>query len=244
MDKLIPFLEDKVYGNPREIFKSKADLRVFKSHQPFNCDIYPCKGNVVDRQSKQQCTCPNCARKFRRVIYVYRNGKDTLASYWRFRKGLGHIKQKSKFNVFANKYRMYPGVNWADHIRSWLYAEEANPDLDILWLSYENLRKEPLLQTKRIADFLNLEVDSDTLHFAVEASSKEVMQAMEQRLGGISFFMKRYKKGTSTLKFVGSEKKHQDSTSALWGQLQEKGKNSMDTWNKQNMHVMTCLGYA
>ena len=123
VDEGIPFLEDRATGPIRSIFKEKEGLRIFKSHQPYSCDVPPCRGWVVSRQAKWQCGCPNCASKFRRVIYIVRDGRPTMASYWKFQ-GQLHLKGYRKvFGDFLSlKQRRYPGVSWSDHVRSWMSA--------------------------------------------------------------------------------------------------------------------------
>ena len=42
VDRFIPFLEDKSLGPVRLQFLNKSSPRIFKSHQPYNCDPRPC----------------------------------------------------------------------------------------------------------------------------------------------------------------------------------------------------------
>ncbi|OLQ05259.1 Sulfotransferase family cytosolic 1B member 1 [Symbiodinium microadriaticum] len=238
VDDFIPFIEDGKGWTSRDMFRTRTGMRIWKTHEPFNCDPYPCKGGTVDHQAPSQCMCPNCAKKFRRVIYVYRNGYDTLASYFRFRMGLGQVRDPSSFPSFINNRRMYPGVSWADHIRSWQHAARENPKLRILWLRYESLRQTPELEMRRIANFLNLDTDSKDIQFAINASSKETLQQMETQEGGVNFFKIRYNK--SSLKFVGSGQGNM-ATEALWTSV---GEADLATWQLHNGHVQRCFGYS
>ncbi|CAE7417794.1 SLC28A3 [Symbiodinium natans] len=238
VDDFIPFIEDGKGWTSPDMFRSRTGFRIWKTHEPFNCDTHPCKGGTVDHQAPSQCMCPNCAKKFRRVIYVYRNGYDTLASYFRFRLGLGQVKDRSSFKTFINNRRMYPGVSWSDHIRSWHHAAQDNQELKILWLRYESLRETPEVEMRRIAEFLSLDAGMEHIRFAINASSAETLQSMEQREGGVNFFKIRYNK--SSLKFVGSGQGNM-ATTALWGQVEEA---DLATWQLHNGHIQRCLGYA
>ena len=77
VDRFIPFLEDKSLGPVRLQFLNKSLPRIFKSHQPYNCDPRPCN-YFLGNQAKWQCECPNCAARFKRVIYIVRDGKSVL----------------------------------------------------------------------------------------------------------------------------------------------------------------------
>ncbi|CAJ1379390.1 unnamed protein product [Effrenium voratum] len=235
VDDFIPFIEDGKGWTNRSMFRDRTGLRIWKSHAPFHCDSFPCKGHTVDRQAPTQCMCPNCASKFRRVIYVYRNGYDTLASYFRFRMGLGHVRDKRQFSNFVNDQRMYPGVSWADHIRSWQHA--STRPLQILWLRYETLREKPEQELLRLARFLELEATDEHIRFAINASSSETMQQMEQKEGGLNFFKLRYNR--SSLKFVGSGMGDM-ATPALWDSITEE---KLAIWNMHNGQMQRCLGY-
>lgn len=77
VDRFIPFLEDKSLGPVRLQFLNKSLPRIFKSHQPYNCDPRPCN-YFLGNQAKWQCECPNCAARFKRIIYIVRDGKSIL----------------------------------------------------------------------------------------------------------------------------------------------------------------------
>ena len=235
VDEFIPFIEDGKGWTNMTMFRQRTGFRMWKSHQPFHCDTFPCKGGVVHRQGSSQCLCPNCAAKFKRVIYIYRNGYSTLASYFRFRLGLGQMGGRN-FGSFINDRRMYPGVSWADHFRSWQHAATSK-SLKIYWLRYEDLQASPESELKRVAAFLHLNVTEEHISFAINASSAKTMQEMEQREGGVNFFKIRYNK--PKLKFV-TGGSGELSTEKLWSQVSEE---SLAIWQLHNGPVMRCLGY-
>jgi len=240
---MIPFLEDSTAWHKKGAmdlmaFREKRKPRIFKTHQAFNCDLFPCQLGTVWNPSIKQCLCPNCARHYKRVIYIYRNGKATLASYFRFRKGLGHLRKRA-YGMFMNQRRMYPGMSWADHIRSWKHAESLG-EVEILWIAYERLQSHAEVEMARIAAFLGYDkVGPDEIRFAITASSKKKMAQMEAEGDGIDFFKKRYK-GKQNLKFVDSVTSDELSTENLWNAASA-GERAV--WKLHNDHVQSCLGY-
>jgi len=238
VDLFIPFLEDKTAWTSRNMFREMPAPRVFKAHEPWSCDTFPCT-NVVGAQARTQCMCPQCAHYFKRVIYVYRSGIETLASYYRFRLGLRHIKEGFSFGRFANQRRMYPGTSWGDHVRSWKYAQETK-QAEVLWVSYENLTRDPESQMKRIAKFLGVSASLEDLQFAIDASSKKTMKKMEEEQHGLSFFKKRYK-NVENLKFVDSTTSDHLKTPYMWSNNADPREKK--EWAVHNQHVMDCLGY-
>jgi len=239
VDKFIPFLEDRSSWTSKTMFYEMTKPRVFKTHHPWQCDTFPCN-NVIGSMARTQCMCPQCALHYKRVIYVYRNGQETLASYFRFRKGLGHVREHDHFGKFANQQRMYPGVTWADHVRSWKYAAKIGA-AEVLWLAYEDLAKDPEGQMARIAKFLKLEATREELQFAIDASSKDTMKRMEKEAGGLAFFQKRYKKNSDELHFVDSAEADAIKTPRLWQGDMKKEKR--EKWGFHNQKVMHCLDY-
>ncbi|CAK9115441.1 unnamed protein product [Durusdinium trenchii] len=235
VDDFIPFIEDGQGWTSRTMFRDRQGLRFWKSHSPFHCDTFPCKGHVVARQGPSQCMCPNCAAKFRRVVYIYRNGYNTMASYFRFRLGLGHLRDRRNFGTFVNDRRMYPGTSWADHVRSWQHAEQRG--VKIFWLRYEALEEHTEAELQRLAQFLGLKAEEEHLSLAVNASSASTMQEMEHTEGGLNFFKLRYNR--SSLKFVSSGQGNM-ATKRLWQDVSEE---VLRTWRQHNGPTMRCLGY-
>ncbi|CAK9020381.1 Sulfotransferase family cytosolic 1B member 1 [Durusdinium trenchii] len=61
VDDFIPFIEDGQGWTSRTMFRDRQGLRFWKSHSPFHCDTFPCKGHVVARQGPSQCMPLGCA---------------------------------------------------------------------------------------------------------------------------------------------------------------------------------------
>jgi len=253
VDKAIPFLEE---GNFLKVFKKQPPLpyttrlRIFKSHQPYNCDEPPCKGWVVDKQARTQCTCPNCPARFKKVIYLVRDGRAALASYFHFQDQL-HLRGTATFAKFlSGKDRRYPGISWSDHIRSWMAAP--GPDLDILWVQYEDMKDAPALVLRRVARFLGIQDDADAIVWAVNASSAETMSRTELQSGPGLF--ERYKKRDPQFRMVhtgGDWRQHfSPSSKKLRGRALQGGavegtpEETTQAFMQEHGYMSKCLGYG
>lgn len=191
VDEGIPFLEDRISGPIREIFRNKAAPRIFKSHQPYNCDVSPCRGWVVSRQAQWQCQCPNCASRFRRVIYVVRDGRPAMVSYWKFQGQLGLRGFRDRFDDYLSlEQRIYPGVAWSDHVRSWMGAPKER--VDILWVKYEEMMSNASSILRRVATWLDIPHSAESIAWSVRASSAKTMSQTEGATGS-GLFSKRYR---------------------------------------------------
>jgi hypothetical protein len=175
VESQIPFLEDGREEWIAWAFQTAAEPRIFKSHQPFVDPpvVYPCNKRL--RQSSVQCLCPNCSGKFRRVIYVIRDGRDAMYSYYRFRHGLGQ-NLALNFSEFIHPDRQhYPGPKWHEHVESWL-SRQASDSVDVLVVKYEDLHKDTTGVLLQMAKFVGIQVTPEQVAWAVAASDSETMR--------------------------------------------------------------------
>eukprot|EP00943_MAST-04B_sp_MAST-4B-sp1_P007890 g7890.t1 len=233
VDRMIPFLEDKSFGPINIQFLNKSSPRIFKSHQPFNCDVRPCN-YFLGNQAKWQCACPNCAVKFNRVIYIVRDGRSVMRSYFNFRKELNHVPKKTTFEKWLmRKRRHYPGPSWGDHVLSWYNRLMEFDEKNYLWLRYENMIKNPTNTIKQLATFLKLTGLSDEgIQRVAKLSSRKEMQKLEATKGA-GFFARRYHKRHKSFRMV-----HNRST---WRDLYNE--KTLEYFMSHNGDVMKCMGY-
>nr|GMD81690.1 cytosolic sulfotransferase 12-like [Ipomoea batatas] len=93
-----------------------------------------------------------------KLIYVCRNQKDTLVSFWHFVnklrgevRGLGAIPFPQTFDKYCRGESLY-GPFW-DHMLGYWKESLENPG-KVLFLKYEEIKEEPDVQLRRIAAFL------------------------------------------------------------------------------------------
>jgi len=156
-DEVIDFYTSNKYipevGRHDEIIQSLNRPRVMKSHAPY-------------------------VRKYPRVIYVVRDGRDVYVSYYFYR--LKHLPPGTTFKEFLKRRDHFPCL-WGEHVSSWLFRKPSRQQ--ILVVRYEDLACNCFEQLRRMADFIGLEAQEDQLRRAVEAASFENMRRLEFERG-------------------------------------------------------------
>ncbi|XP_054619425.1 sulfotransferase 1 family member D1-like [Dunckerocampus dactyliophorus] len=156
----IPFLENTArLGIPSslDLLKAMDPPRVIKTHLPFH--LIP-KGFWENK----------C-----KVIYVARNAKDNLVSYFYFHKmNLTH-PEPGPWEGFIQKFMngQVPWGSWYDHVKGyWEEREKRN----ILYLFYEDMKENPRREVERIMRYLDLSLSDDVISRIVELTSFEIMK--------------------------------------------------------------------
>ncbi|XP_077999212.1 sulfotransferase 1B1-like [Glandiceps talaboti] len=141
-----------------ECLNTRPSPRVVKSHLPYR--FFP----------KQAMT------KKSRIVYVARNPKDTLVSYYYF-----HInnwyhgfydKPWSEFYKMAMKKQL-PYGDWFDHVLAW--EKQADRD-NVCFLKYEDMKKDPRKTIKDLAAFLDKTLSEETVDKILDFCSFENMK--------------------------------------------------------------------
>ncbi|KAL0792982.1 hypothetical protein Bca101_064359 [Brassica carinata] len=137
---IVPCLEMDVYHESPSpnLAKSSAPPRLFSTHMPLQ----------AMHETLKQSPC--------KIVYVCRNVKDTLVSWWLF--GSAILKTEptrsyleSQFESFCNG-TIYYGPFW-EHLLSYWRRSLEDPK-HVLFMRYEEMKSEPRDQIKRLADFL------------------------------------------------------------------------------------------
>lgn len=135
---LVPFLELKVYVDHQvPDLTGLPSPRVFSTHLPV--------GSLPGSVNKTGC----------KIVYLCRNPKDACISLWHFANKL-RSQEKEKlsleeaFDKFCNGVSLY-GPFWDHVLGYWKYSLE-NPN-KVLFLKYEELKEQPVLHLKRLAEF-------------------------------------------------------------------------------------------
>src|ERR1043166_4069648 len=144
------------------IYKRAASLDVFpspryiKSHNPCY-DLYP------------------------KTIYVYRDGRDALVSYYYY--AMGKKVFSGTFDQFVFSPFIEQFTSWKEHVGSALDFAAKRPDR-ILIFPYEEMLVNPMPALASISAFLGLTSTSEALASAAEKSSFEQLQKIEREAGG------------------------------------------------------------
>lgn len=95
-----------------------------------------------------------------KIVYVWRDPKDTFVSLWYFlKKFIGNMEMKREFSFDSEFDRFCQGKSFYgpfwDHVLGFWNASLENPE-NILFLKYEDMKKNTMFYVKKLADFLNM----------------------------------------------------------------------------------------
>ncbi|NXI91852.1 ST3A1 sulfotransferase, partial [Psophia crepitans] len=153
MDR-IPWLEYNIKN------KDYADLplpRVFATHLPYY---------LVPRDLRN---------KRGRIIYVTRNPKDVMVSYYHFSKFMSTLEEIPDFNLFMERFLAGKvlGSSWLDHVAGWYGHAE---DFNILFLTYEEMKKDLRSAVLKICNFLGKKLSEEEVDSVVRQATFENMR--------------------------------------------------------------------
>lgn len=113
-----------------------------------------------------------------KCIYIARNGKDVLVSYYHHEmSGRGYKGTFEQFTKLFLKGKVLHG-SWFKHVAEW-YAHKSRPN--ILFLTYEELAKDLEGTIKRIIDFCEFDIAPERLPQIVERCSFAYMKKYEPK---------------------------------------------------------------
>ncbi|NEP27791.1 MAG: sulfotransferase domain-containing protein [Moorea sp. SIO3I6] len=166
------------YPRSRSELEAFPSPRIFKSHMPYQMAV---GGNPV----KNPC----------KYIYIARNPKDVVVSYYYFESDRAWAGNYSGpwehwFEMFMEG-KVQRG-DWFKHVLSWWEHRNAE---NILFLKYEDLKKEFDAEIKKIADFLGYPLSPELINQIKDKTSFKNMKDdkfsnMHEFLKPSSFFRK------------------------------------------------------
>ncbi|MBN2752096.1 MAG: sulfotransferase domain-containing protein [Rhodospirillaceae bacterium] len=146
----------------------------------------PCCIKVHDRNDGRLCP----ATLTRGVVYIVRDPRDVAPSWAKHM----NVDVDAAIAVMADPnltlsrlFRYKPQVpqelgSWSGHVLSWL----DDPPGPLLLLRYEEMLADPERELMRLARFLGLDTDTQTVSAAVAACRFEILQEVEAREGGFA----------------------------------------------------------
>lgn len=132
-------------------------------------------------------------KRYRKVIYILRDGRDCMVSYWRMKQASSD--KSLNFDDFLQS-NLFPG-KWHIHVDSWM----KNPyEAQLLLIKYEDLLIKPVAELLRICTFLEIERSEYQLKLLSEKTSFLSMSRKEKTSGFSQPIMKKV--GSSGASFV------------------------------------------
>lgn len=117
--------------------------------------------------------------EYRRVIYLVRDGRDVMVSYYAMNAALG---QKVTLDEMLVDGKSIMPCKWHQHVHTW----QKNPyEAEIVVVKYEDLLQEPLIELRRICEFARIERDEESLQRVVTGNSIESMRDKANKYNGM-----------------------------------------------------------
>ncbi|KAL6041700.1 hypothetical protein STEG23_009892 [Scotinomys teguina] len=156
----VPMLELTIPGlrvSGVEHLKTTPSPRIIKTHLP--TDLLP--------KSFWENNC--------KMIYLARNAKDVAVSYYHFDLMNSVQPLPGTWEEYLQKFLAGNVAygSWFLHVKNWWEKKKEHP---ILFLYYEDLKKNPKEEIKKIASFLGKTLDEETLDRIIHHTSFEIMK--------------------------------------------------------------------
>src|SRR5947207_10493042 len=141
----------------------------FRNIENYVPSIYKSADTLDTREGRRYIKSHNpCYELYPKLIYIYRDGRDALVSYYHY--AVGKEKFAGEFadfllSSFATKFS-----SWREHVQGACDFASKHPDR-ILMLRYETMLKDPLAGASNISAFLELRCSDESIAKAVELSS-------------------------------------------------------------------------
>lgn len=149
------------FHEPQE-FDQLESPRVLNTHLPFR--------NLPKKIIEKKC----------KIVYIQRNPKDVAVSFYNHKKNMfgSSFKQmtwEDHLELFPSKYSV-PFSNWYTYTLDWEKVIDDNPNLPIHCMYYEDLKRDPFTETKRLAQFLGKDCDDQLIWDICEKCSFQNMK--------------------------------------------------------------------
>ena len=116
---------------------------------------------------------------YKKVIYLVRDGRDAIVSYYHFNKK--HGSNCSLQKMLLNGTEIFPS-KWHIHASEWL----KNPyNAEIITIRYEDLINQPLIELKKICSFIKINRSNELLTKVIEGNKIDKMRDRVIKTGGM-----------------------------------------------------------
>lgn len=122
-----------------------------------------------------ECRCWGWGSPALQVVYVARNAKDVVVSYYNFYNMAKVHPDPGTWDSFLEKF-MAGEVSygsWYEHVKEWWELGRSHP---VLYLFYEDVKENPKREIKKILKFLDRSLPEETVDFIVQQTSFKKMK--------------------------------------------------------------------
>ncbi|XP_075801826.1 amine sulfotransferase-like isoform X1 [Microtus pennsylvanicus] len=150
-----PFFEYNIHNVD---FAKMPSPRIFSTHLPYY---------LVPKVFKNKKV---------KILYIYRNPKDVLTSYFHYSNLMVVLEASNTIETFMQTFLdgRVVGSNWFDHIRGWY---EHRHDFNIMFLSYEDMKKDLRGSVLKICSFLEKELSEEDVDAVVRQATFQNMKS-------------------------------------------------------------------
>jgi hypothetical protein len=124
---------------------------------------------------------------YRNVVYLLRDGRDAMVSYWHFQHDV--LGRPVEFiEMVRDGKELFP-CKWHEHVDAWM----ENPHgARMITVRYEDLLANTIQEMEKVCAFCGIDVDRAYLEMIVEKASFAELKAMGRRFGDVwsNFFRK------------------------------------------------------
>ncbi|XP_032033628.1 sulfotransferase 1C3 isoform X1 [Hylobates moloch] len=155
-----PFLELKFPHKEKpdlEIALEMSSPRLIKTHLP---------SHLIPPSIRKE----NC-----KIVYVARNPKDCLVSYYHFHRMASFLPDPQNLEEFYEKFMSGKVTcgSWFDHVKGWWAAKDRH---QVLYLFYEDIKKNPKHEIHKVLEFLEKTLSDDVINKIIHHTSFDVMK--------------------------------------------------------------------
>ncbi|XP_059128963.1 amine sulfotransferase-like [Peromyscus eremicus] len=115
-------------------------------------------------------------KKKAKILYIYRNPKDVLISFFHFSNWVVSLEATDTIEHYLEKFLdgKVVGSCWFDHIRGWY---EHRHDFNIMFLSYEDMKKDLRKSVIKICSFLEKKLSEKDVDAVVRQATFQNMKS-------------------------------------------------------------------
>ena len=114
--------------------------------------------------------------EYRRVVYLIRDGRDAMVSYYHYLTGLQGGRPPDFARMVTEGEGLFPG-KWHEHVEAWT----ANPHgAEMLVIRYEDLLSDGVGQLERFCAFVGIERERELLEKVAQNSTFRKLSAREK----------------------------------------------------------------